>query len=244
MNAVVAMLTLRQLLGRRRTLLLIGLGALMVLVAIVYRLGSPPAAEAASWTTNLIANFGIATLLPVVALIVGTGAFGAEIDEGTIVHLLAKPLRRWQIVATKLIVATCLIGALTAIPIAVAAVVAGGDEGATLAAGFGIGALVGSTAYAAIFVALGLLTSRAFIVGLAYVLVWEGFLGGLLAGTRTFSVRQHVLSVADAIANVTPVLGETIGLTTALVVSGGAFLVSSIIAVRRLGGFEIRGETA
>lgn len=243
MNRTIARITMRQLLGRRRTLLLAALGVLMVLVAAIHALGGD-ATDAAEWTTQLLATFGITTLLPIVALIIGTGAFGAEIDDGTIVHVLAKPVARWRIVATKLLVATVLTALLTSVPIAIAAVIAGGDRGPELALAFGVGDMLGSLVYCALFVAVGLVTSRAFIVGLIYVLVWEGFLAALFAGTRTFSVRQQAFAVADAITGVADVVGETLAPTTALVVAALAVAVAVFIAVRRLGAFEIRGETA
>jgi ABC-2 type transport system permease protein len=243
MNRTIAGLTLRQLLGRRRTLLLAGLGGLLVLVAILRRLGGE-AGDEAEWTTQLLATFGITTLLPLVALIIGTGAFGAEIDDGTIVHLLAKPVPRSTIVLTKLLVAWLLTALLTVIPIGIAGVVAGGDEGPSLALGFAAAAVLGSLVYSALFLAAGLVTSRAFILGLIYVLVWEGFLAALFAGTQTFSVRQHAFALADAIAGVADVLGTTLGLPTALVVAGMIVVAAVAIAVSRVRGFEIRGETA
>lgn len=244
MNAVVARLTLRQLLGRRRSLLLVAIGALMVLVAVLYRLGNPSPDEMPGWTTQLLATFGVTTLLPIVALIVGTGALGAEIDEGTIVHLLAKPLPRREIVLSKLVVVVVITGLLTSVPMVLAALVAGGASGASLAVGFGVAGLAGSAVYAAIFMALSLVTGRALILGLAYVLLWEGFLAALFAGTRVFSVRQHTLAIADELADVADVVGETLDPVTALVVGGVTLVAATALAIRQLSTFEIRGEEA
>ena len=38
-------------------------------------------------------------VLPLVALVFGTAALGSELEDGTAVHLLTKPIRRWPIVA-------------------------------------------------------------------------------------------------------------------------------------------------
>ncbi len=56
----------------------------------------------------------IRTLLPLVALVFGTAALGSELDDGTAVYLLAKPIARWRIVAAKVIVAAGLAAAVTA----------------------------------------------------------------------------------------------------------------------------------
>ena len=37
--------------------------------------------------------------MPLVALIVGTAAIGSEIEDGTAVYLMVKPIPRWKIAA-------------------------------------------------------------------------------------------------------------------------------------------------
>jgi ABC-2 type transport system permease protein len=96
----------------------------------------------------------------------------------------------------------------------------------------------------AIFVALSLITSRALIIGLAYVVVWEGVVAGLFAGTRVISVRQHALAVVEAIGG-----GDATGIAeVALEVAIAAVVIitvgATILAVRRLETVELRGETA
>ena len=41
----------------------------------------------------------VRTVLPLVALVVGTAALGSEIEDGTAVYLMIKPIPRWRIVA-------------------------------------------------------------------------------------------------------------------------------------------------
>src|SRR6185436_3537976 len=164
--------TLRGLLGRRRTLLLVLLAGLPVLIALLVRLsGGRPDADRV-----------------LVALIVGTAAIGSEIDDGTAVYLMIKPIPRWRIAVSKILVAA----GLTSILVVPAVVITGALLGsrtdtATTIVGFGIACLVGGSAYAAAFVALSAFTSRALLLGLAYVLIWEGVLSGLLEGTKFLS---------------------------------------------------------
>ena len=42
----------------------------------------------------LVVIVGFSVILPLTALIIGTSVLGAEIDDGSIVHLLATPVRR------------------------------------------------------------------------------------------------------------------------------------------------------
>ena len=55
-------------------------------------------------------------------------------------------------------------------------------------------------AYACAFVALSAFTGRALIIGLAYTLIWEGILAGLLEGTRFLSIRQATLGIAAGLS--------------------------------------------
>jgi len=105
------------------------------------------------------------------------------------------------------------------------------------------GAAIGSLLYCSVFVAVSLVTGRALVFGLAYVLIWEGLLAGLFVGTRTFSIRQVTLALADAIGGIpTDLFDAKLSLGTALVVGLAILVVATAIAIRRLGAFEISGE--
>src|SRR5919108_1167266 len=162
MTAALVTITLRALLNRRRTLLLALLGALLVGSVVLYRLSAPSATESLEVTRGLLADFGLGVLLPVVAVIVGTAAIGSELDDGTIVYLLSKPVPRWLIVMTKLAVAAVVVALLVVPATAVTGAIGQGE--ASLALPYAIAALAGTLEYTALFVALSLVTSRALIV--------------------------------------------------------------------------------
>lgn len=244
MSGVIARITLRQLLSRRRTLLLLLLGGVLVLAAGIFRLAGEEA-RALPFTAGLLSNLGIGTLMPLVALIFGTGAIGAEIEDGTAIFLLAKPINRATVVLTKLAVAAACSAALTCGPMLLAGLIAAGGLGDGLVLGMVGGAAIGSLLYCAVFVAVSLVTGRALVFGLGYVLIWEGLLAGLFAGTRTFSIRQVTLAFADAIGGIpTAIFDAELSVTTAMVVGVALLVIASAIAIRRLRGFEISGETA
>jgi ABC-2 type transport system permease protein len=244
MNGVIAGITLRQLLSRRRTLLLLLLGGVLVLVAGVFRLAGEEL-RALSFTAGLLSNLGAGTLMPLVALLFGTGALGAEIEDGTATFLLAKPISRRTVVLTKLAVAAGCSAALTCGPMLLAGLIGAGGLGDGLVLGMVAGAAIGSLLYCSVFVALSLITSRALVFGLAYVLIWEGLLAGLFAGTRTFSIRQQTLAFADAIGSIPRTILDTpLDLTSAMVVGAFVLVGGTLLAIRRLGSFEISGEAA
>jgi ABC-2 type transport system permease protein len=242
MTATLVTITLRGLLNRRRTLLLVLLGLLVVLVAGLYRLSDPSESEAAAFTGQLLGNFGLAVLVPLVAVIVGTAALGSELEEGTIVYLLARPVPRWRIVLAKLVVSWVVVSVLVAIPILVAGMV-GHPSDPALAVGYAAASVVAALEYTAVFLALSLITSRALIVGLAYVVIWEGVVGSLFAGTRIISVRQHALAIAEAIAGEGAVTAE-LATGVALIMTGVVVVIATVLAIRRLERVELRGETS
>lgn len=244
MNGVIASITLRQLLSRRRTLLLLLLAGILVLVAVVFRLAGEEA-RAMRFTAGLLGNLGVRTLMPLVALLFGTGAIGSEIDDGTAIFLLAKPISRRTVVITKLVVAAACSVALTCAPMLLAGLIGAAGLGDGLVLGMVAAAAIGSLLYCAVFVALSLITSRALIFGLAYVLIWEGLLAGLFAGTRTFSLRQITLALAQALSGTPKVLiNAQLDLTTAMIVAVVVLVGATLLAIRRLGAFEISGEAA
>jgi ABC-2 type transport system permease protein len=187
----------------------------------------------------------VTTLLPLAALVYGTAALGAEIEDGTAVYLLAKPVSRRSIVLAKLLGAWVLTSVtVLASGLVAAAIGLGGAAGDGLLLGFGIGLVAGGLVYSALFVMLSVVTSRALIAGLVYVFVWEGLVNGLFAGTRMLSVRHYTLSVAGIFVNLPDRVFEPKLGPVAAVVLMTAFGVAAVwYAVRRLQRFEI-GESS
>jgi ABC-2 type transport system permease protein len=237
MNTTIMSITVRALLGRRRFLFLLPLPILFVgLAALADGLGARPDA----WGGPVIAGLGFGAVLPVVALIVGTAVIGAEIDDGTVVHILTKPVPRTEIVLSKLAVAVAVTTVTVAVPMVLAGLIAGSGR---LAFGLAVGSALGALAYSAVFVALSLVTRRPVLVGLVYVLIWEGLLGNLLSGTKVLSIQQHVISVSDRIANSDDVLHAALSAPVAVVTSLVFTVGATYLAIDRLRSFSVAGET-
>ncbi|KIR61623.1 MULTISPECIES: ABC transporter permease subunit [Micromonospora] len=235
--STVSWLTLRGLFGRRRFLLLLPLPMVLVGLAVLSRwLGVTPR----DWGPPVLVGLGLAVVLPVVALIVGTGVLGAEIDDGTVVHILTKPLPRWQIVLPKLAVATAVTGVTVALPLYAAGLLA---DSARLGLALAAASAVGALAYSALFLALSLLTRRPVLLGLVYVLIWEGLLGSVVSGTRVLSIQQYVITLADRIAP-TDLLLADVSVPVAAVMSALISVGFTVLAIDRLRSFSMAGETS
>ena len=236
LNGVIIKLTFRATMGRRRALLF----AIPPLILVVIAALLTATARSGSWQPEFLGDFGFSVVLPLTALIIGTSVLGAEIDDGSIVHLLATPVPRSQVVLSKFVVAAALTVAFGAIPEYVAALIAK-DPASGLAVGLLLGALVASVIYNAIFVMLSLLTSRAIAAGLLYLLVWEGLLANLVPGVGLLSVSQYSLSVANSVAH-NQALHAHLGLATAVIMGLIVTAAALAICTRRLSAFSIRGD--
>ena len=148
MSRVIFMLTLRQLAGQKRTLLMLLFAALPIAIAVIYRLAADETDRVDFVANGLLSGLVVAIVLPLTALIFGTAALGAEIEDGTAVYLLAKPIPRWRIVLPKVLAAWLA----TAVLVFVAAAVSGGiaiagEPGGSLVPAFAIAVLAGSLVY-------------------------------------------------------------------------------------------------
>jgi ABC-2 type transport system permease protein len=236
-NPTIARITARALIGRRRFLLLLPLPLLVVGLAL---LSDSLGAEPEDWVQPVVVGLGLAVVLPVIALIVGTGVLGSEIDDGTLAHILAKPLPRREIVITKLLVAYAITSVTTGVPLVVVGLIAGSGQ---LAWGLAVAAALGSVAYCSLFAALSLLIRRPVLIGLAYILIWEGLLTNLLTGTRTLSIQQYVLTVADRVA-ATDLLSSNVSLSVSLAMAFVFTVGAALLTIDRLRSFSVVGETS
>lgn len=195
MNATVAQLTARSVLGRRRVLLLLLLPVILLLLSTLIRLlaGTDPGTS-----VGILGGFALGTVLPLLALIAGTGAIGPEIDDGAIVYLLSKPVSRFRIVNSKLAVAVVVVTLVAAVPTLIAGLVLSGTAD-TIAVAYGIGAVLAGVAYCAVFLLLAVLSRNAVIIGLIYALIWESLIGGFVPGAQVLSIRQWGLAITQRV---------------------------------------------
>lgn len=237
MNRTVAYLAIRSIFGRRRGVLLFVLPGILVALAVLVRL---IAGEDSSAITSVLYGVGLVLTVPLVALVAGTGVLGPEIDDGSVVYLLAKPVSRLVIVVSKVVVAVLCVVVFAVLPLLLTGIFMNPSVPG-LGVGYSLGALAGGVTYCALFVMLATVSRHAVVFGLIYVLIWEGLLGSLLSGVRWLSVTQWAAAVAETVSDDTGISTD-LGLAYALV----AVLVVSLAAVwfagTRLRSFTLTGE--
>lgn len=240
MNWMIFTLTLREFFGQRRSLLLFLMTLVPVGLAIIYRAGDH--IDQQDWTANVLLNgIVITTIVPLACLIFGTAALGSEIEDGTAVYILAKPVPRREIIVAKFAAAAMVVAAFIVPASAISGLIAlQGASEQGIAVGFSLATLLGVAAYSAVFILLSVASSRALIFGLAYVFIWEGVVTELFRGTRWISIRQYCLGVADLISSVNEdAFRAELDGAAALILIAVVTATALILAVRRLERLEL-----
>lgn len=180
---------LRQLTSRSR---IVGLSLLALVAPIsAFALGSSD--PSLDDSVRLIASVGLGLVLPVVALVFAGAAIGDLRDDKTLVYLWLRPMDRWPIVVGAALAAGTLAAPITIVPIVLAAILTGAGNGivtATLLA-----TVVGLVGYVAVFTLFGVWLKRFIVWGLAYILIWEGFIAQAGAGVARVALRKYTRSI-------------------------------------------------
>lgn len=235
MNATILRLSAQALLGRRRGLVLVLIPAVLLALAVVVRaLTDDPAVG-----YDAVTGLGFTLGLPLVALLAATAVLGPEIDDGSVVYLLSKPVSRHVIALSKYVVAWAATMVLGALPVLAAGLVLDmGDPRQAVA--WGVGAAVAGTAYTALFLGLAAFTRHAVVAGLLFALLWEGVLGNVLDGIRWVAVGAWGRAVATEISPLVPAPGT--GLAYAVVATAVLTVASLWFTGDRLRSFTLRGD--
>jgi ABC-2 type transport system permease protein len=237
LSPTVVRLGTRSVFGHKRGILLFLLPVLLIGLAGLIRglAGQDPRIA-----VDVLTNLGLTVVVPLVALLATTGLLAPEIDDGSISYLLAKPISRHTIVLSKLLVAFGCVVAFAVVPMYVAALILYSDEPG-LALAFAAGSLTGGAAYCALFAFLSVLTRHAVVIGLIYLLVWEGLLGGLLDGVRWLSVTRWARAITEEVSPGFDVV-ENLGATYAVIATLVVLLLGTYLTGRRLRAFNLTGD--
>jgi ABC-2 type transport system permease protein len=148
----------------------------------------------------LVGNLLLPLVVALVALVLGVNAFGDERDEGTLGLLLATTLPRPRIVLAKYVAAVVVVW-LACLPATLACLALGTAtrlELGTITWSLLLSSALAAAAYVALFTLLSLLLSRAVLLGLAYLVLWEGLLAGTAPAFRNLSVGAYANRIAGA----------------------------------------------
>jgi ABC-2 type transport system permease protein len=231
----VYLLTLRQLTGRWRLIIMTVLAAMPVLIAVLTLQGnSAPSVE--DFETAILSAMLAGSIAPLVVLAIAAAAFANEIEDRTLANLTLSPIPRWQIALPKLLATITIAAPFIAVSALLTSHVAFlADTRATLAVT--ISAVIGVALYASAFVWLGLVTTQAVGIGLLYIVLWEGFFSGFVEGVRLLSIRHYAIALMHGMDprrfGHTHHLGLGLAIAVSVALVGG-FLFLSIRRLRRM----------
>lgn len=233
------LISLRQLTGRTRLIIIGLLSILPVLLGLAVSLsdGGPNLAEL---DDNLIALLYGAGVLPVIALTVATAALGNDLEDRTLSNLTLAPVARWEIVLPKLAAAVTI----AAPPLLISAIVStslayDGDSQVILSVIIGMGLAI--LAYSAVFLWLGLATGRALGYGLMYMFLWEFLFTNFVSGVRFLSIRSYMIGLIRGVddrrfsGDPTQVISFPVSIIVILVI----IVLFTVLTVRRLRTMDV-----
>lgn len=193
-------------------------------------------------------------LVPLVALIYSAGLIGDEVEEQTITYLLLRPLPKWTIYACKLAASVVATSLVTAVFVALVYGVLHWQRDsfvevltrrAPVTAAFIALALA---AYCSIFGLIGLLMKRALVIGVVYIILFEGTLANIDFLVRRGTVMYYFrvlclrwLGVGDIEWNIT--LDAAPSTLTCIATLLGVSLVASLLAALIFSIREFRIKT-
>jgi len=230
-------LTVRQLTGRWRLIIMTVLALLpVVFTLLVLRSGEAPFVT--EFETVVLSTMLAGSIAPLIAVSIASPAFANEIEDRTLANLTLSPLPRWQIVVPKLLAAIAVAAPFILGSAFLTSFLAFNHD-ATATFAVTASQLVGLLMYASVFVWLGLVTKQAIAVGLVYIVLWEGFFSGFVAGIRFLSIRHYAAALMHGLDPRRFVEMRHVPFGAALGVAAGVFALFFFLSVRRIRRMDV-----
>jgi len=220
---------LRGILTRGRVLGLLGLGLVAPLLGLA--IGASREADPLEDGAVMVAAFGLSLFVPVVTLVFASAVLGDPNEDGTLVYLWLRPVSRLRIASAAFLSTLIVALPLAVLPLTLAAVATG--AGAELVAGTFVACAVATLAYAGLFTWLGLRVRRALVWGIAYILVWEGFVARAGIFPARLAVRTHASTLLSRMTDGYEPPFE-VATATAVVVPLVTVVLAVLLTTRRL----------
>lgn len=217
-------------------LAIIALLLLPMLFALVFASRGALSGDPVSFLVQRYDTLVCALATPIIALMLGTSAFSAEAEDGTLLYLVTTTTPRWWITTVRVLFAAVGTALLSAVTVWATGVIAtGSDDPMSVTRAFTIAAAFGGAAYASLFTLLSLLTRRSLVSGLVYVLFWEGILSTTFPAIHYLSVRRWMLAVAASLTDANEIaLKSGPSLTASLIGGALVFVLAIVLGARSL----------
>jgi ABC-2 type transport system permease protein len=146
---------------------------------------------------RLLQRLLIPTITAFIAVVVGASALADEREDGTILYLASTPLSRLTLVLTKIAAAWTTTMALVAPALVLSGLIAlGGDADIPQIAWPLAGAALAALCYCAVATWLAMVVRRPVVIGVLYILLWEGSIATFAASADRFSIAAYGRAIA------------------------------------------------
>lgn len=213
---------------RGRVIAMLAVGAIGIVIGVFLDRAETISADG---RVDFLADFGLTVFVPLVVVVFATATIGNLVEEKTLVYFWLRPVGRWQIALAGFVSSMLVLLPLVLIPMGILGAIVGDSNDLT---GLLVASAVGVFAYGSIFTFLGLLTQRALVWGLVYVLVWEGFVAGLSRTAGWLAIRTHTTSVLARISESLELIDRPTEQATAFLITGGIVVVAFLFTTLRL----------
>lgn len=166
----------------RRPATLAWLGASIALVAVLR--------VAAGGSPRELVDFEITLVMPLLAMLFGSGGLREEVEDQTLTYAFVRPFDRGRVFVARTLAAATVVCLPVLLGIAIATV-----DPLDAARDLAI-AVLGAAAYTSVFSVLGLVLRRPTLVGLG-VLAWEQVVGGVPGFLSRLTLRAHLRGLLD-----------------------------------------------
>ncbi len=201
----IAWFSLREMSRRRRLISLAAINLLPVAMVLIIRIwfmdkGITAQLQLSSLTHEVIIPF----LIPVVAMFVGASAIGEMVEEGTIVYLWTRPIKRRSIylgrlLAAQLVSTLVLSGSLMLcfmVMVSAGLQVIDWPFLKLYLVTFLI-ILLGTFSYTSLFAAMGTFFKKPVIPAILFTFLWEGMVSEVPARVQELSLRFHLQNIIE-----------------------------------------------
>ncbi|MGE3139894.1 MAG: ABC transporter permease [Thermoleophilia bacterium] len=230
-------LTLRSLVDGRRILALAALALVPVLAAVIYA-GADEDLDPRIFWARLVQRLIIPTVTAFIAVVIAAGSIGDEREDGTILYLASTPLSRIGLMATKVLAAWTASMVLLLPCTLISGWIALGDrlEPDMLVWPL-LGVALSALGYCAASVLLAMVTRRPVVLGVLYILLWEGSIATFAASADRLSIAAYGRAIA--VEGVVDVNAPDASALVAVIVLAAVTAAATWLAARRLTRTEL-----
>jgi ABC-2 type transport system permease protein len=223
----------RSITTRGRVFAMLAVGGIGVAIGVFLDRADGVGAEA---RVAYLSAFGLTVFVPLVVLVVATATLGNLVEEKTLVYFWLRPVGRWQIALAGFVASMLVLLPLVLVPMGVLGAIVGDSNDLT---GLLVASAVGVLGYGSIFTMLGLITQRALVWGLVYVLVWEGFVAGLSRTAGWLALRTHTTSILARISETPDLIDRPTEQSTVFIITAGIVAVAFMLTTLRLARMNV-----